>query len=162
MSACRSLNITHENYKGPIPMCKGDTFGESIRSNHSFASSGLNLAYEGLLLGMWIGNRREPLMKPHLMRINLCHHCPHQFCRNERHRLVAEPPPRLQLSTPPKPILSEVIMSVSDEVEARLRIRCAITGAELIEDPEAVEEHRPVEVLGRKLSSNGHVLVHNC
>jgi hypothetical protein len=140
-------------------MCKSDAFRESIHSNHSFGSSGLNLDCEGLLLGIRIGNRWGPLMKSHLTWINLHHHCSHRFCRNRRHRLVAEPPPRLKPSTPPKPILLEAIVSGSNKAEARSRIRHAITGAELIEDPKAAEEHMPVEVPGRKLSSNGHVSV---
>jgi hypothetical protein len=74
---------------------------------------------------------------------------------------VAEPPPRLQQSTPPKPIVPKAIMSGSDEAEARSRIWCTIPGAELIEDPKVVEEHWLAEVPGRKLSSNGHVLVHD-
>jgi hypothetical protein len=95
------------------------------------------------------------------MRINHRHHCPRRFCRNERHRLGAEPPPRLQPSTPPKPVLLEAIMSGSDEAKARSRFLHAIAKAEPIEDPEAGEEHRPVEVPVRKVSTNGYMLVHD-
>jgi hypothetical protein len=74
---------------------------------------------------------------------------------------VVEPPPRLQPSTPPWPVLPEAIVLCSDETEARSRIQRTITGVELIKDLEAMEEHRPVEVPRRKLSSNGHMLVHD-
>jgi hypothetical protein len=39
---------------------------ESVCINHSFGSSGLNLACEGLLLGMRKGDRKETPMKLHL------------------------------------------------------------------------------------------------
>jgi hypothetical protein len=39
--------------------------GESVHINQSFGSSRLNLAYEGLLLGMRKGGRKETLMKLH-------------------------------------------------------------------------------------------------
>jgi hypothetical protein len=39
---------------------------ESVRINHSFGSSGLNLACEGLLLGMRKGDRKETPTKLHL------------------------------------------------------------------------------------------------
>jgi hypothetical protein len=74
---------------------------------------------------------------------------------------VLKPPPRLQLSTPLKPVLPEVIMSGSDEAEARSRIHCTIARAKLIKDPEATKEHMLAEVPSRKLSSNGHVSVHD-
>jgi hypothetical protein len=72
---------------------------------------------------------------------------------------VVEPLPRLQPSTPPKPILSEEIVSGSNKAEARSRIQRTITEAELIEDPEVAKEHMLVEVPNRKLSSNGHMSV---
>jgi hypothetical protein len=64
----RSHNTTPENCIGPIPMREGHAFRESICINHSFGSSGLNLIYEGLLLGMWKGGRMETVTKLHLVR----------------------------------------------------------------------------------------------
>jgi hypothetical protein len=74
---------------------------------------------------------------------------------------VVEPLPRLQPSTLPRPILLEAIVSCSDAAEARSWIQRAIARAELIKNLEAAEEHRPTEVPRRKLSSNGHVSVHD-
>jgi hypothetical protein len=49
-------------------MREGDAFGESVRINHMFDSSGLNLACEGLLLGKWSeGCKDTPIMKLHLV-----------------------------------------------------------------------------------------------
>jgi hypothetical protein len=72
-------------------MREGDAFEESIRINHNFGSSELNLTCEGLLLGMRRGICRESLTKPHLVHVDLCHFCLHWFCRDEQHRLEVEP-----------------------------------------------------------------------
>jgi hypothetical protein len=45
--------------------------GELIHNNHSFGSLGLNLAYEGLLLGVQRGDRRETPTKLQLAQPNL-------------------------------------------------------------------------------------------
>jgi hypothetical protein len=48
-------------------MREGDAFGESVCINRRFGSSGLNLAYEGLLLVMQSRSHKEaPLMKLYL------------------------------------------------------------------------------------------------
>jgi hypothetical protein len=65
---CRRLNITLENSEGPILMREGDIFGELVRINRSFSSSGLNLTGEGLLLGMQKGGHKETPTKLHLTR----------------------------------------------------------------------------------------------
>jgi hypothetical protein len=40
-------------------MREDDSFKGSVHINHKFDSSGLNIAYEGLLLGMWNGDRKR-------------------------------------------------------------------------------------------------------
>jgi hypothetical protein len=47
--------------------------GEPIHINHSFGSSGLNLACEGLLLGMRKGGHKEIPMKPHHAHMTFTH-----------------------------------------------------------------------------------------
>jgi hypothetical protein len=77
--ARRSLNITPKNHESPFPMCEGYAFGESISNNRSLGSSGLNLACEALLLGVWRGDRRGTPTKLHLAQPNLRHY------RNRKH-----------------------------------------------------------------------------
>jgi hypothetical protein len=65
----RSLNpqYSSRNHEGPIPMHEGDASKELICINHRFGSSGLNLAYEGLLLGMKSeGHKDTPTTKLYL------------------------------------------------------------------------------------------------
>jgi hypothetical protein len=59
MSAHRSLAFFTQSHIGPIPICEGDAFGESIRIKRRFGSSGLNLACEGLLWGLQSEALRE-------------------------------------------------------------------------------------------------------
>jgi hypothetical protein len=61
--------------------------------------------------------------------------------------------------TPPALILLEATVLLNNKAEVRFQVRHAIAGVELIEDPEAMSEHMPLEVLGRGLASKGHVLV---
>jgi hypothetical protein len=52
-----------QNGEGPIPIREGNTSREPIRITRRFDSSGLNLACEGLLLGMRSEGRKEiPLL----------------------------------------------------------------------------------------------------
>jgi hypothetical protein len=58
-------------------------------------------------------------------------------------------------------ILQEATMSLNSKAKVRSEVRRAIAGADLIEEPEAAEEHRSSEVPGREPPSNGHVSIHD-
>jgi hypothetical protein len=61
--AHRSLNIKPKIVKVQSQCARVMLVGKSVCTNHSFGSSGLNLACEGLLLGVQGGDRRETPMK---------------------------------------------------------------------------------------------------
>jgi hypothetical protein len=52
MCTHRSHKISHKSMKVQSQCARVTLFGDSVRINHMFGSSGLNLASEGLLLGM--------------------------------------------------------------------------------------------------------------
>jgi hypothetical protein len=61
------LGESHQKNKKVQSQCVRVTLlGESVRINHSFGSSGLNIVCKGLLLGMRKGGRKENPMKLYL------------------------------------------------------------------------------------------------
>jgi hypothetical protein len=50
-------------------------------------------------------------------------------------------------------------MSLNSKAKVRSEVRHAIAGVDLIEEPEAAQEHRSSEVPGREPPSNGHVSI---
>jgi hypothetical protein len=61
------VSISHQKTVKVQSQCVRVTLlWESVCINHSFGSSGLNLAYEGLLLGMRKGGRKETPIKLYL------------------------------------------------------------------------------------------------
>jgi hypothetical protein len=53
-------SIIH-NIEATTQICEGDTFGNLSKINHMFGSLGLNLTYEGILLGLRVGGpKRSP------------------------------------------------------------------------------------------------------
>jgi hypothetical protein len=51
MAHKRFCNARESTSKASIPTHDGDAFGTRLTKNHRFGSSGLNLTFEGLLLG---------------------------------------------------------------------------------------------------------------
>jgi hypothetical protein len=63
--ASRSFNITPKIAKVQSQCARVTFLGESVHTNISFGSSGSNIACEGLLLGTWREDRKEPPVKLH-------------------------------------------------------------------------------------------------
>jgi hypothetical protein len=81
-----SPNIKLNSTKAQSQCVRLTHMGKSVHTNHSFGSSGWNLACEGLLLGVWIKDHRETPHKTAPCTKNLHHYCdhkyPHLFCRD--------------------------------------------------------------------------------
>jgi hypothetical protein len=124
--------------------------GKSVRTNHNFRSLILNLAYEGLLLGLWGGDHREAPMKLHLTQptfitiatVNILACFAEMGSLAQRWNLHHyRNYPHLQ-----HPFMQGATVLLNSEAQARSEVQWVVAGVEPIGVPEITGEHKSPEV----------------